>query len=119
LSTASSPRGRAIWKGPVAQWGATSSPGGFAASVSATRCGAKDDPVSTQVSSRTAARSAAIADRFDALEGLITQFAALPEGERSVRWSADADRITGDIARHLHGARHRISVADPAMNARN
>jgi hypothetical protein len=50
--------------------------------------------VSTQVSSRTAARSAAIADRFDALEGLITQFAALPEGERSVRWSADADRIT-------------------------
>jgi hypothetical protein len=43
----------------------------------------------------------------------------LPEGERSVRWSADVDRITGEIARHLHGARHRISVADPGMNARN
>jgi hypothetical protein len=45
-------------------------------------------------------------------------YAALPSGERSVRWSADADRITGDIARHLRGARHRVSVADPAMNAR-
>jgi hypothetical protein len=87
--------------------------------VSATRCGAKDDPVSTQATSRTAARSAAIADLFDALEGLMIHYAALPAGERSVRWSADADRITGEIARHLHGARHRISVADPAMNARN
>jgi hypothetical protein len=75
--------------------------------------------MSTEASSRTAARAAAIADLFDALEALMIHYAALPEGERSVRWSADADRITGGIARHLHGARHRISVADPAMNARN
>jgi hypothetical protein len=71
------------------------------------------------MTTRTAARSAAIANLFDALEGLMIHYGGLPEGERSVRWSADADRISGEIARHRHGAWHRISVADPAMNARN
>jgi hypothetical protein len=60
-----------------------------------------------------------MADLFDALDGFVIHYAGVARGGRSVRWSADADRITGEIARHLHGARHRISVADPGMNARN
>jgi hypothetical protein len=52
---------------------------------------------------------------FDALEGLIIHYGALPEDERAARWSADAERITGEIARHLHAARHRISGGDPGL----
>jgi hypothetical protein len=71
--------------------------------------------VSIATPGRTTARSAAVADLFSALEGLIISYQALPDTERSKQWSADADRITGEIARHLHGARHRIAAADPAQ----
>ncbi|MCU1665043.1 MAG: hypothetical protein JWR58_5108 [Pseudonocardia sp.] len=46
-------------------------------------------------------------------------YGTLPEAERQSYWSADADRITGEIARQLHAARHRISGADPATSARS
>ncbi len=55
------------------------------------------------------ARSAAIAELFNALEALMVAYHALPEGHRREQWSADADRITGDVARHLSTARARIS----------
>jgi hypothetical protein len=54
-------------------------------------------------------RSAAVAELFDALEGLMVAYHALPEHERAQQWSADADRITGDVGRHLSTARTRIS----------
>ena len=75
--------------------------------------------MSTQAPTRTAARSAAIADLLDALEGLMIHYGGLPEDEREARRSADADRITGEIARHLHTARRRLSPADPGSNSRN
>jgi hypothetical protein len=74
--------------------------------------------VSTEAPIRSAARAAAIADLFDALEGIMIHYGALPEHERAARWAADADRITGEVARHLHAARLRISGGDPGM-ARN
>ncbi|WP_346276920.1 hypothetical protein [Pseudonocardia sp.] len=36
-----------------------------------------------------------MADLFDALDGFVIHYAGVAEGERSARWSADADRITG------------------------
>jgi hypothetical protein len=69
-------------------------------------------------SARTAAtaRSAAVADLFDALEGLLITYQALPSDERARRWSGDADRITGEVARQLGAARARLaSTFDPAL----
>ena len=54
-------------------------------------------------------RSAAIAELFNALESLMVAYHALPDGHRLEQWSVDADRITGDVARHLSTARARIS----------
>jgi hypothetical protein len=56
-------------------------------------------------------RSAAIADLFDALEGLMIHYGALPDAERAARRAADADRITGEVARHLEVARRRIAAS--------
>lgn len=64
----------------------------------------------TPTTRSSAARSAAIEDLFQALDRLMTTYQALPQIERTERWSADADRITGEIARHLHGARRRVSA---------
>ncbi|GAA1289573.1 hypothetical protein GCM10009609_66130 [Pseudonocardia aurantiaca] len=75
--------------------------------------------MSIEAPTRTAARSAAIADLLDALEGLTIHYGALPAAECAARRSADADRITGEIARHLHTARRRISAADPGSDTRN
>jgi len=37
-------------------------------------------------------------------------YQALPEAERARRWATDADRITGEVARHLTVARARVSA---------
>jgi hypothetical protein len=58
-------------------------------------------------------RYAAIAALFTALETLISDHRSAPEHERVQRWSDDADRITGEVARHLAIARARLSVAPP------
>jgi hypothetical protein len=55
------------------------------------------------------ARSSAVAELFDALEGLLIVYQSLPTEDRDRRWSGDAERITGEVARHLCAARTRIS----------
>lgn len=59
------------------------------------------------------ARTAAVADLFDALEGLLIAYHALPDSDRAQRWSGDADRITGEVARHLGTARSRLERTRP------
>jgi hypothetical protein len=97
----------------------TCSSNGSAESGSASTHRGINNQVNTDVPTRTAARTAAISDLFAALEDLMIHYGTLPEAERRSNWSADADRITGEIARHLHAARHRISGADPATSARS
>ena len=56
-------------------------------------------------------RYAAVAALFAALEELTDDYRSLPDSEHVQRWSEDADRITGEVARHLAVARARISAA--------
>jgi hypothetical protein len=56
-------------------------------------------------------RYAAIAALFIALDDLMGEYRSSPEAERVRRWSQDADRITGEVARQLAIARARISAA--------
>ena len=65
-------------------------------------------------------RADAIAELFATLEDLLVAYQTLPEGERLYRWAADADRITGAVARQLSSTRTRISAmvaADPTRSA--
>jgi hypothetical protein len=55
-------------------------------------------------------RYVAIAALFTALEELMCDYHSSPEGECVQRWSEDAERITGEVARHLAIARARIST---------
>jgi hypothetical protein len=63
------------------------------------------------------ARSAAVAELFDALEGLLIAYQALPDEDRAQRWAGDADRITGEVARHLCTARTRLARSYPQPDA--
>ncbi|HEY2206151.1 MAG TPA: hypothetical protein VGH99_16880 [Pseudonocardia sp.] len=45
------------------------------------------------------------------LQGLIAHHHALPSSERAARSARDAERITGEVARHLSTARARLAVA--------
>ena len=54
-------------------------------------------------------RSAAIGELLDALQELSATYLDLPESERIARCTAEADRITAEVARHLFGARTRLS----------
>ncbi len=75
--------------------------------------------MSSPARSASNARTAAVADLFDALEGLLISYQALPDEARAQRWSGDADRITGEIARHLGTARTRLaSTFAPATDTR-
>jgi hypothetical protein len=56
-------------------------------------------------------RSAAITDLLGALEELTSAYRGLPDEERAGRCSADADRITAEVARHLFTARSRLASA--------
>jgi hypothetical protein len=58
----------------------------------------------------TTSRYVTIAALFAALEELMSDYQSSPEGERVQRWSEDAERITGEVARHLAIARARIST---------
>jgi hypothetical protein len=55
-------------------------------------------------------RYVAIADLFGALEELMSNYKSTSEGERVKRWSDDAERITGEVARHLAVARVRVAA---------
>jgi hypothetical protein len=57
----------------------------------------------------TTVRHDAIAELFEALEALMFVYQSPPEAERVECWSADAERITGEVARHLSAARGRVS----------
>jgi hypothetical protein len=63
------------------------------------------------------ARSSAVAELFDALEGLLIAYQALPDEDRAQRWAGDADRITGEVARHLCTARTRLARSYPQPEA--
>jgi hypothetical protein len=56
-------------------------------------------------------RYAAVIDLFAALEELMDDYRSLPDSEHLTRWCEDAERITGEVARHLAVARARISAA--------
>ena len=75
------------------------------------------ESVTSPMSSDLNARSAAVGDLFSAIETLMITYQALPEVERNQQWSIDAERITGEIGRHLSVARVRLSssfVSSPA-----
>ncbi|GAA3101108.1 hypothetical protein GCM10010464_75610 [Pseudonocardia yunnanensis] len=55
-------------------------------------------------------RYVAIADLFAALDELMSNYQSSSEDERMKRWSDDAERITGEVARHLAVARVRIAA---------
>ncbi|WP_433297783.1 hypothetical protein ACQPZQ_19455 [Pseudonocardia sp. CA-142604] len=55
-------------------------------------------------------RYVAIADLFAALDELMCNYRSSSEHERMKRWSDDAERITGEVARHLSVARVRIAA---------
>jgi hypothetical protein len=61
--------------------------------------------------------SPAVAALFTALEQLMHDYRSLPDSEHLTRWSEDAERITGEVARHLAVARARISTG-PHHDAR-
>jgi hypothetical protein len=54
-------------------------------------------------------RAVAIAELFAALDDLLRSYRGVPEDKREERWAADADLITGEIARRLAVARACIS----------
>jgi hypothetical protein len=62
------------------------------------------------MSQHSPSRYAAVAALFASLEELMANYRSVPDGERAHRWSEDADRITGEVARHLAIARARISA---------
>jgi hypothetical protein len=53
----------------------------------------------------TQTRAAAINDLFTALDKLMRSYRSVPDDEREDRLAADADLITGEIARRLAIAR--------------
>jgi hypothetical protein len=57
------------------------------------------------------ARSAAVGELLDALRELTAAYLDLPEPERVARYTAEADKITAEVARHLFTARTRLSSA--------
>jgi hypothetical protein len=65
--------------------------------------------------SGSSTRHAAIADLFDALEAMVVVYRTVPSDDQARRWSDDAERITGDVARHLSTARKRLSVTMPTF----
>jgi hypothetical protein len=56
-------------------------------------------------------RASAIGDLLGALETLVAQYQSLPDTERERRWSSEAERVTGEVARHLDVARGKVRSA--------
>jgi hypothetical protein len=55
------------------------------------------------------ARAEAAATLLRRLEDLVVSYAAVPADDRRDRLEADADRITGEVARYLQAARAQIT----------
>jgi hypothetical protein len=58
-------------------------------------------------------RYAAVAALFAALSALIDDYQATPDHEHAERWSRDAERIIGEVARQADMARARLAAAIP------
>lgn len=58
-------------------------------------------------------RAAAIADLFAALDTLLRTYRSVPDDERDERLAADANLITGEIARRLAVTRAAMSRSYP------
>ena len=65
----------------------------------------------------TQLRAAAINKLFTAVENLLRSYRSVPEEEREDRLAADADLITGEIARRLAIARAEMSHTFPHPTA--
>ena len=64
-------------------------------------------------------RAAAVADLLSALEVVLLSCRIVPEADRESSWDVDAERITGELARHLATARARLSPSfDPSLLTR-
>jgi len=61
----------------------------------------------------TQARAAAINELFTALDNLLHSYRSVPDDEREDRLDAEADLITGEIARRLAIARAAMSHTFP------
>jgi hypothetical protein len=61
----------------------------------------------------TQTRAAAINELFAALNNLLHSYRSVPDDEREDRLAADADLITGEIARRLAIARATMSHTFP------
>jgi hypothetical protein len=66
----------------------------------------------------TSPRAAAVAELFTALDGLMISYQLVPDDERESCWTADAERITGEISRLLATARARLSPGFDAIAGR-
>jgi hypothetical protein len=54
-------------------------------------------------------RSDTAAEPLNQLRALVLSYRTLPAPERAARLDRDAERITGDIARHLTAAREKLA----------
>jgi hypothetical protein len=75
--------------------------------------GSRQDNVDTPHPTPSQSRAAAITELFVALEALLRTYQSLPADEREDRFAADADLITGEIARRLAVARAGMSHTLP------
>lgn len=75
--------------------------------------GSEQDSMDAPQMTPSQARAAAVAELFAALDDLLAVYRAVPDGQREDRWAADADVITGEIARRLAVARANLSRSSP------
>ena len=78
--------------------------------------GSRDD-VETTDPTPTRTRAAAITELFAAIDALVRLYQSMPDEEREDRLAADADLITGEIARRLAIARAAMSHTFPHQTA--
>lgn len=55
----------------------------------------------------------AVRELFESLDALLVVYRSMPEDGRTRRWNADAERVTGEVARLLCTARSQISGTVP------
>jgi hypothetical protein len=70
--------------------------------------------VTDPLSRCSAVRHEAVAELLAAMSELVTVYGSMADGDRVRCWSADAERITGEVARALGAARARLSSTFPA-----
>lgn len=70
--------------------------------------------VTDPLSRCAAVRHEAVADLLAAMSELVTVYGSMADGDRVRCWGADAERITGEVARALSAARRRLSSTIPA-----